>query len=134
MIFNERDVVFEAFSGSGPGGQYRNRHANCCRATHVPTGIRATATSERSLTQNKSQALANLRAKLAALADDARESRKKARHDEKPDAAYGHAIRVYRLCGKDQGVVDRRAPGRSWPISVLTRGDLDDLLESTRGK
>jgi protein subunit release factor A len=134
MIFDERDVVFEAFSGSGPGGQYRNRHANCCRATHVPTGIVATASSERSLRQNKANALANLKAKLAAVVTGIVASRKKARHDDKPDAAYGHAVRVYRLCGRDQGVIDRRVPGRSWPISVLTRGDLDDLLDSTREK
>ena len=134
MIFDERDVEFEAFSGSGPGGQYRNRHANCIRATHVPTGIKAVSTSERSLRQNKANALASLRAKLAALMDGVRGEQRKARHDAKPDAAYGHAVRVYRLCGKDQGVIDRRAPGRSWPISVLTRGDLDDLMATTRGK
>lgn len=28
----------EWFSGSGAGGQHRNKHQNCCRYIHIPTG------------------------------------------------------------------------------------------------
>ncbi len=129
MIFRECDVKYENFSGSGPGGQYRNRHANCIRATHIPTGVIAQSTSERSASQNKALALANLRAKFALLAEEFRAKQAKQGWEAKPDASYGNAVRSYRMCGKDQGVVDRRCPGKTWPISVVTQGKLDDLLQ-----
>ena len=33
------DFVVEWFSGSGAGGQHRNKHANSCRIKHLPTGL-----------------------------------------------------------------------------------------------
>ncbi len=37
----QRDADFriEWFSGSGAGGQHRNKHQNSCRVHHVPTGL-----------------------------------------------------------------------------------------------
>ena len=130
MIFSECDVRYENFSGSGPGGQYRNRHANCVRAIHIPTGVIGQSTSERSASQNKALALANLRGKFARMAEDRRNAEAKKNWEEKPDAAYGNAVRSYRMCGKDQGVVDRRCPGKTYPISVLTQGKLDSIIKS----
>lgn len=37
----ESDLQIEWYSGTGAGGQYRNKHQNSCRVTHVPTGITA---------------------------------------------------------------------------------------------
>ena len=36
---NENDLRIEWFSGSGAGGQHRNKHQNSCRVIHEPTGI-----------------------------------------------------------------------------------------------
>jgi len=47
------DVEFQMFSGSGTGGQHRNKHANCVRCIHKPSGARAQSTSEKSLHRNK---------------------------------------------------------------------------------
>ena len=33
----------EWYAGTGKGGQYRNKHQNCCRLTHLPTGLVQTA-------------------------------------------------------------------------------------------
>lgn len=41
--FNERDFKVEWYSGSGAGGQHRNKHQNSCRITHLPSGVVATA-------------------------------------------------------------------------------------------
>lgn len=37
------DFIIEWYSGSGSGGQHRNKHQNSCRITHIPTGIVKTA-------------------------------------------------------------------------------------------
>lgn len=39
----ERDLRIEWYSGTGSGGQHRNKHQNSCRITHIPSGIIATA-------------------------------------------------------------------------------------------
>jgi protein subunit release factor A len=56
------------FVGGGPGGQHRNKTASGVRLVHRPTGVAVTATERRSQAQNRSAALARLRARLAALA------------------------------------------------------------------
>lgn len=33
------DFQLEWYSGSGAGGQHRNKHMNCARLTHLPTGL-----------------------------------------------------------------------------------------------
>lgn len=55
-LVSKNDLLIEWFSGSGPGGQYRNKHQNCCRMTHKPSGVTVTATRERSQEQNKKEA------------------------------------------------------------------------------
>ena len=53
----ERDLRIEWYSGTGAGGQHRNKHQNSCRITHLPTGIVATAQTrsrQNSLDQAKS--------------------------------------------------------------------------------
>jgi len=39
----ERDLKVEWYSGTGAGGQHRNKHQNSCRITHLPSGVVATA-------------------------------------------------------------------------------------------
>ena len=56
----KNDFIIEWFSGKGAGGQHRNKHQNCCRIKHPPSGAIATVTSSKSREQNKKQAFKNL--------------------------------------------------------------------------
>ena len=61
--FNERDFRIEWYSGTGAGGQHRNKHQNSCRITHLPSGTVATAqcrSRENSLEEAKSTILERL--------------------------------------------------------------------------
>ena len=42
-VVKESDLRIEWYSGTGAGGQHRNKHQNSCRITHIPTGTVATA-------------------------------------------------------------------------------------------
>lgn len=50
------DFTFDYFSGSGPGGQHKNRHKNCVRCFHKESGAVGTGQEERVLNQNKKNA------------------------------------------------------------------------------
>jgi hypothetical protein len=66
---NDEDFLsqcrFEAFRGSGPGGQKRNKTSSAVRLTHLPTGMSATAGESRSQNANREKALRRLRHKVA---------------------------------------------------------------------
>jgi peptide chain release factor 1 len=64
MKILESDFRIEWFSGTGKGGQHRNKHQNCCRVIHEPTGIKAQGTGSRSREDNKRNALAVCRARI----------------------------------------------------------------------
>jgi peptide chain release factor 1 len=62
---NENDLRIEWYSGSGAGGQHRNKHQNSCRITHLPTGLmRKAETRKRESSQR--EAVEALREALAA--------------------------------------------------------------------
>lgn len=61
----KRDFELTWFSGTGSGGQHRNRHMNCCRIRHRDTGIIKTGQSHRDQQANRREA-------LTALANDPR--------------------------------------------------------------
>ena len=56
---------WDAFRGSGPGGQKRNKTSNSMRLTHLPTGISVIASESRSQAENKMRALRRLKMHLA---------------------------------------------------------------------
>lgn len=43
LEIKDSDLKIEWYSGTGSGGQHRNKHQNSCRMTHVPTGITVTS-------------------------------------------------------------------------------------------
>ncbi len=51
------DFRFEQFSGTGAGGQHRNKHQNCFRCFHDASGASGTGQSERDAPTNKRAAL-----------------------------------------------------------------------------
>ena len=50
------DFEITWFSGKGAGGQYRNRHQNCCRLKHKETGVIGTGQSNRDQKANRKEA------------------------------------------------------------------------------
>jgi peptide chain release factor 1 len=52
----EAHLRIEWYSGTGAGGQHRNKHQNSCRITHLPTGTVVTAQT-RSRQSSLAQAL-----------------------------------------------------------------------------
>jgi peptide chain release factor 1 len=70
LIFHaeRKDFRIDYFSGTGAGGQYRNKHQNCVRLTHVATGIVTTGQEQRSREQNQRDAFQKMAKLLVARA------------------------------------------------------------------
>lgn len=58
----KKDFKIEWYSGSGAGGQHRNKHQNCCRITHISSGLMARGTENRSRVANQRIAFERLAA------------------------------------------------------------------------
>lgn len=52
----EKDFELSRFSGTGAGGQHRNKHQNCVRLKHIETGVITTGQDDRSFEVNKKNA------------------------------------------------------------------------------
>ena len=54
--WTKKDFSIEWFSGTGAGGQHRNKHQNCVRVRHIESGIVTVGQNHKSRTQNFSEA------------------------------------------------------------------------------
>jgi len=60
FTLKDSDLRIEWYSGTGAGGQHRNKHQNSCRITHIPTSTVVTAqcrSRQNSLEQAKQEIL-----------------------------------------------------------------------------
>lgn len=55
-----KDITIEHFSGTGSGGQHRNKKQNCVRLKHLASGTVVVSQNERSRKQNERIALQRL--------------------------------------------------------------------------
>jgi protein subunit release factor B len=56
----KKDLQITFFSGTGAGGQYRNKHQNCVRLVHPESGAISTGQSNRNRQANIKEALEGL--------------------------------------------------------------------------
>jgi len=111
---SERDVKIQWYSGSGAGGQYRNKHQNSCRLVHIPTGLQALGTKNR-------ERAANLRDAMAALARRVEES-KEVKKERRNDQA---VVRTYHF--ERNEVIDYATELRR-PVADVLDGHIDDFV------
>ena len=67
LHLTKKDFNLEWFSGSGKGGQHRNKHQNCCRITHIESGLTSIGTSSRNRVANQKEAFLSLANKILEL-------------------------------------------------------------------
>lgn len=64
FVLNKKDLEYAWFSGTGAGGQHRNKHMNCLRLKHVPSNIQVTSQNNRDRISNERDALEKLTARV----------------------------------------------------------------------
>lgn len=120
----EEDLQIEWYSGSGAGGQHRNKHQNSVRLRHLPTGLVVTAQC-RKREESLRQARGALLERLSALAEtETRGRENRVRSDQVGTGMRADKRRTYRF--RDDRVQDHLT-GRSASCSAVMRGRFDLL-------
>lgn len=122
----DRDLRIEWFSGTGAGGQHRNKHQNSCRLTHLPSGIVVTAQT-RNRDSSLNQARGELISRLHKEADDRRVAETgQAKKIQVGSGQRGDKIRTIRF--QDDRATDHRNDKRI-KASEYMKGGMDKLWD-----
>ncbi|WP_298983848.1 peptide chain release factor H [uncultured Roseibium sp.] len=86
----------ETFRSGGPGGQHQNTTDSGVRITHLPTGLTATSTDERSQHRNRQVALERLKSKLFLKREEGLAREKSAQNQLHKQLERGNPLRVFK--------------------------------------
>ena len=120
----ESDLRIEWYSGTGAGGQHRNKHQNSCRITHIPSGVVSTAQ-----TRSRQNSLAEAMIKIQQSVDNSQRNsyNSSAAHDRKTQVGSGmrgDKMRTYRF--QDDRVTDH-VSGKTASCGHVLKGNFDQL-------
>lgn len=121
LHLTKRDFTIEWFSGTGAGGQHRNKHQNCCRITHIATGLRANG-------QNARDRITNQRTAFEALAK--RVIAYYAALDDKPPDINTAVIRNYHA--ERNEVLDKASGLRRPYRDVVDAAEIGEMIEARK--
>jgi peptide chain release factor 1 len=125
----DKDLRYDVYRSSGPGGQSVNTTDSAVRITHLPTGIVVTCQNEKSQLQNKEQALRILRARLVQRAEDeAAASAAATRKSQVSSVDRSERIRTYNY--PQSRVTDHRIGFSTHNLPAVMDGDLDPIVQA----
>ena len=123
------DIEIDTYRASSAGGQNVQKNATAVRIRHLPSGIVVTCQNERSLTQNRENAMKVLRARLLDLEREAKEREIAALKGARVRAEWGQQIRSYVL-HPYQMVKDHRTEHETARTEDVLNGKLDEFVEA----
>jgi protein subunit release factor A len=116
----KKDFKIEWFSGTGAGGQHRNKHQNCCRIIHIESGLRAQGTESRERVTNQRKAFNRLAALIVTYYSVAPEERRRG----------GETIRNYHEVRNE--VYDKQSGLKMTYTDIVLKGDISAMIEARR--
>lgn len=121
LHLTKKDFSIEWFSGTGAGGQHRNKHQNCCRITHIATGLRANGQNARDRQTNQRTAFEQLAKRVIAYYQAL---------DDQPPEINTSVIRNYHA--ERNEVLDKASGLRRPYREVVGGGDLSEMIEARK--
>lgn len=123
------ELKIDSYHSSGAGGQNVNKRMTAIRITHLPTGLVVTSQTERSMMQNKNNALSILEARLLEKKETAEAEKVGGnRRSQILGAKRAEKIRTYNF--PQDRVTDHRTK-KSWHnLEKIMDGGIDDMIEN----
>ncbi len=122
------DVRIDVFRATGPGGQSVNTTDSAVRLTHLPTGIVISCQDEKSQLQNRTKAMAILRARLYQMEQERLAAeRSEARRGQIGTGERSEKIRTYNF--PQNRVTDHRIGKTVYRLADVLAGDLDEFID-----
>ena len=123
------DLRFDVYRSSGPGGQSVNTTDSAVRVTHLPTGIVVAMQDEKSQLQNRTKALAVLRARLLKAEQDRQAAdASAARRGQVGGGGRSEKVRTYNY--KENRVTDHRIGLTLHKLDRVLAGELDQISDA----
>lgn len=94
-IASDKEYRIEKFHCGGKGGQNVNKVETGVRIIHIPTGLIAQSTEERSQFQNRQRAMEKLQEKIAGLQQEQKDKQANAAWQEHNRIVRGNPVRTY---------------------------------------
>lgn len=117
--YTKKDFKIEWYSGSGAGGQHRNKHQNCCRITHLESGFRENGTASKSRAQNQREAFHKLANRVIKWALD---------NQRVEIEINDEVIRNY---NEPRNEVHDKASGLKQPYDIVVgKGEIGEMIEA----
>lgn len=128
-----QDLKIDTYKASGPGGQYVNKRMTAIRITHLPTNIVVNSQNERSLQQNKENALSILEAKIMEKKKIEEEQKiKDERKTQIGKAERSEKIRTYNF--PQNRITDHRIKKSFHNLEGIIEGKLDVIIKDLQKK
>lgn len=120
----DSDLRIEWYSGTGAGGQHRNKHQNSARVTHIPTGTVVTAQC-RSRENSLAEAMQTIRERVDTIAKELYNNNlANDRKQQVGSGMRGDKIRTYRF--QDDTVKDH-VSDKTASVKKVLAGNFDLL-------
>lgn len=117
----KKDFKLDWYSGSGAGGQHRNKHQNCCRITHIDSGITEHGTDSKSRVSNQRTAFTRLAKRVIQWMLSKEESEKEIN------------VEVIRNYNEPRNEVHDKASGLKMPYTeVVVSGNICDMINARK--
>jgi protein subunit release factor A len=115
--WTKKDFKIDWFSGTGAGGQHRNKHQNCVRITHIESGMTEVGQNHKERGRNFSEAFNRLAKRISTWYYG---------ENEKERVPFDRRVRTYNLC--ENRVVDHNT-GQKFTFDEF---ELDDVIGGIR--
>jgi peptide chain release factor 1 len=124
----ENDIHMDVYKSAGAGGQSVQKNSTAVRLTHIPTGMVVQCQDERSQLQNRTRAMAILRARLYEIEEEKRQA--EIDSDRRSQVGSGERSEKIRTYNYPQSrVTDHRINLSSYNLQGVMYGNLDEFID-----
>lgn len=131
VTIRPEDLEIQFYRSGGSGGQNVNKVSTAVRLIHKPSGIVVTAQTERFQEQNRMNAMAILRSRLFEKQEEEKMKTVAGYRSVIGRGMRSEKIRTYNF--PQDRVTDHRINKSFGNLEAIVNGDLDKVLEATKG-